>query len=62
MENFDFSVVQREEQEVGANGVEATASQVDATVAFFGWKKTNLIFSAVDEVPETIETPNELYS
>ena len=62
MQSFDFSIVQREDQEVSANGMSATVNQMEALLVYFGMKKVDLNFPDENEEPAVIERRTELYS
>ena len=62
MQSFDFSVVQRDDQEVSANGMSATVNQPEALVAYFGVNDADLNFSGENEKPAGVERRTELYS
>ncbi len=62
MQSFDFSVVQRDNQEVSANGMSATVEQVETLLAYFGLKDADLNSSCESEDPTVIERRTELYS
>ena len=62
MQSFDFSIAQRGDQEVSANGMSATVGQVQALLAYFGMKETDLNFWSEDEEATVVERRTELYS
>ncbi len=62
MQSFDFSVVQRDDQEVSANGMSATIEQVETLLAYFGLKDADLNSFCEGENPTVVERRTELYS
>ncbi len=62
MQSFDFCMVQRDDQDVSVNGMSATINQVDAMLAYFNRKDTDLRFSDDDEEPTVVERRTELFS
>ncbi len=62
IQSFEFSVAQRDDQEVSANVRSATVNQVDTVLAYFSMKEADLNFSTDDEEPTIIERRTELYS